>query len=378
MNKIKNLLIVFLVFASFTSATAFELIHRKSLKDGGFIFYLDFSAGPILLDYYAAFDRAVAHWLSLTDYATLDTRRESIDACEGTNGVNGISSVVFSPDVCGEAFTSFNTLDIGNPIAAAGSFLVFQADTIVVETARIFFRSTVSWNDLEQFENTAIHEIGHTLGLGHSKVSNSVMARQRGAITPDELCGLAMNLGQPEDCDNLLGEGMSSTNELSTAEFVGGVTADGGLTYGTVFAPDVELEIFATVVPEEAHIGQMANIHVVALTEGGQAFARNEQGEFDPLDLTGAIPSAKNLTMFAARDIRIGGVIENKRLNDETQPSTFDPVTGVITIPKIKYFTGELFGLQGQTIRFYIGYSLDSKPSEVFYGAEPITLTWSQ
>lgn len=378
MNKIKTLLIAFLVSASLTPAAAFELLHRSNFENGGLVYYLDFSGGALALDYYEAYDSAVARWLEFTNYVTLDTRRKSIDACEGTNGKNGISSVVFSLTICGGEFSRNDPLNTSIPTAIGLSFLVVQGTELVVQASQIFFRSDAPWTDLEVFEGTAVHEIGHTLGLGHSVVSKSIMRHQSEQLTPDDRCGLAMNLGQPEDCEILLGEGLSTTNEPSTAEFVGGVTADGGLTYGTVFAPDVELEIFATVVPEVAHIGQMANIHVVALTEGGQAFARNEQGGFDPLDLTGAIPSAKNLTMFAARDIRIGGVIENQRLNDETQPSTFDPVTGVITTPKIKYFTGELFGLQGQTIRFYIGYSLDSKPSEVFYGAEPITLTWSQ
>lgn len=378
MNKIKSLLVAFLVLGSLTPATAFELIHRSKFKNEGLVFHVNFTGGPLDLDYYEAFDRAVARWLAATDYATLNVVRGPVDECEGTNGVNGISSVVFAMDVCGEAFTNNEFGGSFDARGLADSFLVFQENKLVVETSRIFFRSTGQWEDISDFEGTAAHEIGHTIGLGHSVVSKSLMLASSLEITPDELCGLAMNLGQPEDCEILLGEGLSTTNEPSTAEFVGGVTADGGLTYGTVFAPDVELEIFATVVPEEAHIGQLANIHVVALTEGGQAFARNEQGGFDPLDLTGALPSAKNLTMFAARDIRIGGVAENQRLNDETQPATFDPVTGVITTPKIKYFTGELFGLQGQTIRFYIGYSLDSKPGEVFYGAEPITLTWSQ
>ena len=145
-----------------------------------------------------------------------------------------------------------------------------------------------------------------------------------------------------------LGATASALGSPSAAEFSGGITSDGGVTYNNRFSPSDSLDISATVRIDSSHVGQPGFLMVAALVEG-QVLLLNEEGTFvnvtaDP----GNLLRSANKTLQATEEILIAQSL----------------------VP-------ETVGVSAISVDFLVGYGLQSNPGEIYFHSEPLNLTVS-
>lgn len=144
-------------------------------------------------------------------------------------------------------------------------------------------------------------------------------------------------------------QSLSNTSSLlggvSNASFSGGITADGGNSFGNSFKASDSLDISAQINVDPLHQGE-AGFLVVGAIIAGQILLLNEQGEFIPAsEESEAITRASSKTLQAIENIEI--------------------VSGLVP--------AEL-GIDSVSVDFVVGYGLNSAPGEVYYHASPMNL----
>ncbi|MDT8400027.1 MAG: M12 family metallo-peptidase, partial [Pseudomonadales bacterium] len=144
---------------------------------------------------------------------------------------------------------------------------------------------------------------------------------------------------------------ISSKSELSSARILAGATADEGLTYGRRFAANTGVRIAALINPAIEHQGLPATLHVLASLGGESFFQLNEAGELIPWDgdftnlassgTVGALAPAQELVAF-------------------------------------EHFLADEHGLAGQTLDIFFAYRLldsaDTGPGELVYSTRSLSL----
>ena len=233
--------------------------------------------------------------------------------------------------------------------------------------------------------HTATHEIGHNLGLGHTLIQNAVMDPgnviddSRFSLSIDDICGVAHLNGRAEDvCPALLGAATNGGRE-TWAQFYGYASKDSGRTVNREFRPYNEVDVFATVVIEPWHLDKPGSLYLVAQLDD-TLYSRNTAGEWLPYP-GGPPPAESKLdALDYSEEILVLG-----RNSDGSAPGSTEG-WGVIEIQQ--YFagerplstaavTGEKLGLEGKTLNFWIGYSIDEEPDTLHYSSNPITLSWT-
>ena len=318
---------------------------------------------------------------------------------------NGVNEVVFDDDIqlAGLAYVITTGLNVWNP------------DTGVTESS--WNPETGTWNmsgqkraaigeveiklgtqnvpDGNNIHGTMVHEIGHTLGLGHSAVEMSEMKWQSeytgndGQLLIDDECGIAHLQRRQEDCAAWLGRGASTDESRTWAHFYGFVTNDQGLTAGTTFSPYDEISVYGTITIDPEHKGEPGAVHVFAVAPGGSLYARHEDSSLwtavaDLADLS-ALPAVERIEELGwSYDLRILGATNGEQ-RQQPHIVPWDPRWGPEDerrraagegYRRAPLVTGEILGLEGQALEFFLAYSLDSMPGVLFHATQPIVVEW--
>ena len=348
------------------SAQAFELSFPSPLRNNSHTYYAHL---PGMLpggeSFFEGFIRSLAVWMDASGNIRLSAIDEEREACSDNSigsTQNGVNTATFSDSFCGDdSYFAGPTVADALTQTSWNPFAILESDIIFNEGRKPLFETVEHY-----FHHVAVHEIGHTLGFGHSAVRSAIMVsrlsqgRRDPVLSIDDRCALAMRYGNPSDCPILLGEGLATNGRDTNARFVGGATTDRGWSFHQQFEPSDRITIYGTVVKDRSHARRPGNLHVVASTEDGVLFARHADGNFHPLADVESIPSAGELKIdLYAQDLVIIGTRHFGR----------EPSVGPLI--------GTVYQLVGQTVYFYLAYSLDEEPGVYYYGSEPIRVSWS-
>jgi len=134
----------------------------------------------------------------------------------------------------------------------------------------------------------------------------------------------------------------SATNAI----FHGGASADGGQTFMKSFTNSDIIDVDASIQPDPNHLGKPATFYVVAILSTGQQFARLENGKFQQINNFKALPAYGHTNGLETK----------------------------IDIPLLKNIQGEALGLGKMAASFFVGYSLESNPTELYFNGAPISI----
>ena len=143
-----------------------------------------------------------------------------------------------------------------------------------------------------------------------------------------------------------VGRNTSLQGGSSTASFSGGVTTNGGTSYSNRVSPGQRFDVLGRIVIDPAHRGRQGFLVTAAILENNQVYIRNPAGEFVPLGTQSApVPVTTS---------KILGTTESVTILGQAMASQF--------------------GITDASVRFLIGYGLNSNPNELYFHDEPINL----
>ena len=394
----------------------FGLIFPSSIKDNYAIWYVYLPGeSPAGVTWTDLLTHVLEEWEAELPHLTLEfVEDESAAGCRvatdgrgtialGYGGQCGISD---PPPTNGTAY----------PI---GEWEYFEDGTetlLVTNTDILLFESTMTTNSTtgrvysESFQvrsavSATAHEIGHGLGLGHTYIAASLMGNTTlvsWAIYPssrreqynhllqfrlpsvDDICGAAVISGRRDLCAIGLGPGLAHTPgalelDPTNAFMAGYASSDAGYSQASLFNPDESVDVYATItLPYEHWLphGQTAGydatprgaLHVFAQLEGDSTlYARDETGSWNQ--------------WVEGEDYPVSQLIPDQQLNYGywkhqrfAQEIHILGNNGSSSIPAV---TGANLGLQGRTVRFWIGYTMDEEPDRLIYSPNPIRLEWA-
>ena len=125
-----------------------------------------------------AFEAAMDRWNDATVFDFRIRRNTYEDPCDAPDGENGVD---FTWDICGDSF---------GPSGTSVAVEVTWTRGLTVTESNIHFNSAHSWDvydgpyrggqygfGVHDFRRVAVHELGHTLGLGHVELyARSIMS----------------------------------------------------------------------------------------------------------------------------------------------------------------------------------------------------------
>lgn len=312
-------------------------------------------------DYNSLFIDVSLDWMATYSPITITTEIKDTPPCERNFDGNLDWTNWTAGWVPGQADGdgSFSIIGCQGELLDTTAYAFFQEDIILNDYSMIFIDPNVHEWLPDWFSDTVSRFIGWHLGLNTtSSIPSSVMhhAYNGGNITIDDICGISMILGSPyHDCPIILTQPRTLSGASTNAKFVGGASADGGLSYRSSFRPSEWIQVFGTVVTDENHVGIPGKLHVV-VENNGRLFGMSSDGGWMPLtDNPFPLPTAE------WHDEQLGFA------ND------------------LKIFEGDFYSLAGtpqdsfighQSANIFLLYSVLDIPGEYFFAAEPIRIEW--
>ena len=186
-----------------TAVNAYVLL-TNSWASNNIVFYTGLNTnedGTSAADYQSALNNAMTSWHNNSNFQ-YSINSAYKDPCDTSN--SDINSARFKGDICGTAF-GITTLAIASSSHYSG--------TTNKARAYIIFNSSKSWgihdnssNSPTDFKRVALHEVGHTLGIGHEEDNASIMypSYQSNITTlqPDDINGIRAIYGTYDHGDN--------------------------------------------------------------------------------------------------------------------------------------------------------------------------------
>ena len=344
--------------------------------------------GDEAMDYLTLLEEAAQAWADATGFLTFHVVTEALGGCGITTRCVGVSRPEDHP--CSQDEWNAAGLYCGNEIAVNPSL-----------------RSP------DAFFNTAQHEIGHLLGLGHSQIPDTPMGpptestemSPRESIDPMSVCLVTM-VFQVGECDDLSVSSVAVIDGSDAGNFrvVMGASNDGGWTYKHRFDPEEELVIYGAVVyldrwkpivvvpgtlpPSRGPFGSISygsSYHAVLAAADGRILARDGETEYVPLDMTNPFPlpvltgteSSSEGYVTSGTVTRLAGLPQvawNTRCLGTWRQitSTIRWCVGGLGWPPV--FNASLYDLVGQTVYLFMAWSDEDDPLRIFFGTEPLRL----
>lgn len=133
---------------------------------------------------------------------------------------------------------------------------------------------------------------------------------------------------------------------ISSARFSGGISVDGGVSYGNRVRPDQAFDAIGRIEIDPRHQGQPGFITVAAITHTGETLIQNAQGEF----------------VAYQPEVQLVPVTRRKILGEVEHIDIF------------RQFKARSLGIDSISVDFLIGYGVDSNPDELYYHQQPLNL----
>ena len=142
-----------------------------------------------------------------------------------------------------------------------------------------------------------------------------------------------------------LGVGTSRNGGSANAQFSAGITADDGGSYGNRFSASASLDLDISIDIDPLHVGQAGFLIIGAIVDGG-ILLLNQQGQF--------IQYAQNSAPLIKASSKVLNATEALAVLTDFVPAEVD--------------------IDSITVDFFIGYGLDSDPTEVYFHQTPLNL----
>ncbi len=153
---------------------AFE-IQDHSWPDATATFYVGITTAPGDPNWNTTFESAMAKWNAVTPFTYLSVRDSPADPCNDPNTSEPKNGVDFSDTNCGTAF--------GSTVLAIEKSRTKNGGTVFRQSG-IIFNGTKTWDvysgpwifGTADFRRVAIHELGHSIGMGHEENNPAIMS----------------------------------------------------------------------------------------------------------------------------------------------------------------------------------------------------------
>jgi len=349
------------VFPLEAEAFVWSFGHSADVEGASITFHVDVPGlAPSGISWNQAFEEAAYDW-SVSSVVQINTVRDFKNPCGAL--YDGYGGIGFSGDLCGKAhlYTSntraisivqrrdVNTIIYSDiPYTTAFDWDIYDGD---YKVKPIILPDGKPFNEvISDFRRTSKHEIGHALGLGHSKFPRSIVSDAKDrhfdvtGLSPDDICGVNIANGRHDACTLLLPHSATLTGEPTSAIFTGGASKTFGASYQAHFSSNDMIDVMGTVVVEEAHYGLNGRLHAIVVLSDGTNLAWGSRG-------------------FVAWNGTVAG------LHAVADVQTLD---GANELYILKNFSIGESGISGVGVSIFIGYSLESEPDEVYYSGTPI------